>query len=74
MLSISNLNVNTLNSQSKSYQVVEQMKKKQDPSTWIHFRCMDAQSESKGIAKQIPQKWKPKASWSSYACIKQNRH
>ena len=31
------------------------------------------QTESEGTEKDIPSKWKPKESWSTYTYIRQNR-
>ena len=41
-----------------------------DPlQTWEHI-----QTESEGMEKDIPYKWKSKESWSSNSHIRQNRH
>ena len=38
-----------------------------------HFRSEDIQTESEGMEKGIPYKWKLKESWSSNIQIRQNR-
>ena len=37
-----------------------------------HFRHTDTQTESEGMEKDIPCKWKSKESWSSNCHIRQN--
>lgn len=74
-LLVKTLNVDGLNSPLKRYSVAEWIKK--DPSVCYlqetHFRCKDTHSESEGMGKAIPCKWKPKESWSSYPETKERK-
>ena len=57
------LNVNGLNAPTKRHGLAEQIQKP-DP----YICCLQEthiQTESEGMEKGIPRKWKPKESWSS---------
>ena len=71
------LNVNGLNAPTKRHRLAEWIQK-QDPYICClqetHFRPEGhIQTESEGMEKDIPCKWKSKESWSGNSHIKQNR-
>ena len=73
-ISIITLNVNGLNSPTKRKRLAEWIQK-QDPYICClqetHFRPRDPlQTESEGMEKDIPCKWKSKESWSSNSHIR----
>ena len=70
------MNVNGLNAPTKRHRLAEWIQK-QDPymlSTRDPLQTKGyIQTESEGMEKDIPCKWKSKESWSSKSHIKQNR-
>ena len=44
------------------------------PSTKWFIAALRTQTESEGMEKKIPSKWKLKGSWGYYTYIRQNRH
>ena len=76
-LSIITLSVNGLNAPIKRHRLAEWIQK-QDPYICglqeTHFRPKGhIQTESEGMEKDIPCKWKSKERWSSNSHIRQNR-
>ena len=75
-ISITTLNVNGLNALSKRHRVAKWIQK-QNPYIGClqetHFRPRDTYTESEGMEKDIPCKWKSKESWSSNSHVRQNR-
>ena len=75
-ISITTLSINGLNAPTKRHRLAEWIQK-QDPYICClletHFRPRDTQTESEGMEKDIPCKWKSKESWSSNSHITQNR-
>ena len=74
---ITTLNVNGLNAPTKRHRLAELIKKTRpinmlstrDPLQTYGY----IQTESEGMEKDIPCKWKSKESWSSNTHIRQNR-
>ena len=75
-ISIITLNVNGLNAPTKRHRLAEWIHK-QDPYICClqetHFRPRDTQTETEGMEKDTPCKWKSKESWSSNCHVRQNR-
>ena len=73
---ITTLNVNGLNAATERHRLAEWIQKEHPYTCCLqetHFRPRDIQTESEGIEKDIPCKWKSKESWSSISHIRQNR-
>ena len=74
-ISIITLNVDGLNAPTKRHRLAKWIQE-QDPYICClqetHFRPRGTQTESEGIEKDIPCKWKSKESWSSNSHIRQN--
>ena len=75
-ISIITLNVNEINDPTKTHGLVEWIQK-EDPYICClketHFRPSDTHTESEGMEKDIPCKWKLKESWGSNSYIRQYR-
>ena len=75
-LSIIALNINGPNSLIKRHRVAEWIKIKTHLYAAYKRLTPDIsifKTESEGGEKDIPDKWKPKESWSNYTYIRQNR-
>ena len=70
---ITTLKVNGLNAPTKRHRLAEWIQK-QDPYIYCLRETQGhIQTESEGMEKDIPCKWKSKESWSSNSHIRQNR-
>ena len=67
------LNVNGLNAPTKSHRLAEWIQKQDPYMCSLQETYERIQTESEGMEKDIPCKWKPKESWSSNSHIRQNR-
>ena len=76
-VSVITLNVNVLNAPTKRHRLAEWIQK-QDPYNILSTRDPlqtqgHIQTESEGMEKDIPCKWKSKESWSSNSHIRENK-
>ena len=70
------LNVNGLNAPTERHRLAEWIQKQDLYICCLQetdFRPRDTYTESEGMEKDIPCKWKSKESWSSNSHIRQNR-
>ena len=74
-ISIITLNVNGLKDPTKRHRLAERTEKQEPYICCLqetHFRNRDTYTESEGMEKDIPCKWKSKENWSSNSHITQN--
>ena len=75
-ISVLTLNINGLNAPLKRYRTAEYIRTHQPNICClqkIHLTHRDSNKLKKGVEKDIPCKWTPKASKNSYCYIRQNR-